>query len=222
MPAISRKLDSAVEIAGLDPTDADCELRLDLQVLVPSGDQQKVGEMAMLTSLIAADQRHMLQHPVIEAFLHLKWMKIRATFVFSLIFQLCYVLSLTLNIYTTYVFNWNDETKTTLTNSIPDSFWFLTVIFGSMTACKELFQLYCNPLEYVRDKMNYAHIFSVVGMGLILPHQGKEATETEWKHHVAAIVIIVTWINLMMHIGRFPGNFYFLSELLFFLLTLIF
>ncbi|EFX71249.1 hypothetical protein DAPPUDRAFT_327376 [Daphnia pulex] len=230
LSTISRKLDSAIEIAGgLDPTDADCELRLDLQVLVPSGNQQKEGEMAMLTSMIAADQHHLLLHPVIGAFLHLKWTKIRTTFLASLMFQFCYVLFLTLNIYTTYVSSKNEKAEngtTNLTNhnnstgtivhnsALIDSqtqksysldyFWLPTIFFGSMTGCKELFQLYCNPHEYVTDVENYAHLFSVVGMVLVIP-RNKDGYVSDWQTHVAAVVIIVAWINLMLHIGRFPA-----------------
>lgn len=238
LSTISKKLDSAIEIAGgLDPTDADCELRLDLQVLVPSGNQQKEGEMAMLTSMIAADQHHLLQHPVIGAFLHLKWTKIRTTFLASLIFQFCYVLFLTLNIYTTYVSSKNKKAEngtTNLTNhnnstgtivhdsALIDSqtqksysldyFWLPTIFFGSMTGCKELFQLYCNPHEYVTEVENYAHLFSVVGMALVIP-RNEDGYVSDWQTHVAAVVIIVAWINLMLHIGRFPGNLNFFSFL---------
>ncbi|XP_059352029.1 transient receptor potential channel pyrexia-like [Daphnia carinata] len=214
--ALHRKLDSAVEITGHDPTDLDYELRLDLRVLVPRGNQQHVGEMALLKSLIAADQRHFLQHPVVGAFLHLKWMKIRTIFILSLIFQLCYVLSLSLNIFSMYVVN-NNLTDCSLNSDSslcePDNLmrinilWYLTVIWGSATGCKEFFQLYCNPIEYVRDPENYAQLFSIVGMvfTLLRPNQKAEGEDNnDWQHHLAAVVITVTWCNLMLHVGRFP------------------
>ncbi|KAI9555114.1 hypothetical protein GHT06_017629 [Daphnia sinensis] len=216
LQAIQRNLDSAVEITGHDPTDLDCELRLDLRVLVPRGNQQHAGEMAMLKSLIAADQRHFLQHPVVEAFLHLKWMKIRAIFILSLIFQSCYVLSLSLNIHSMYVINDNVTDCSLNGNSSicepgnqvhANTLWYLTVIWGSASGCKELFQLYCNPKEYARDPENYAQLFSIVGMVLtLLRLDQKEAGEdhSDWQHHLAAVVIIVSWCNLMMHVGRFP------------------
>ncbi|XP_045027419.1 transient receptor potential channel pyrexia isoform X2 [Daphnia magna] len=216
LQAIQRKLDSAVEIASHDPTDLDCELRLDLRVLVPRGNQQHAGEMAMLKSLIAADQRHFLQHPVIGAFLHLKWMKIRAVFILSLLFQSCYVLSLSLNIHSMYVNNASVTNCSLNSNSSlcepknqlhANTLWYLTVIWGSATGCKELFQLHCNPTEYARDPENYAQLFSIVGMVLTLLRSNlKEAGEdhSDWQHHLAAVVIIVSWCNLMMHVGRFP------------------
>lgn len=220
LSAIPRTLDSAVEVADNDPGDPDCQLHLDLRVMVPSGNQKQMGEMGLLTALIAAEQRHILQHPVIGAFLHLKWMKIRSIFVCSLIFQLFYVIFLTLNIHSIFVVDVNakpatgsagNSSFTTWPEPWKASLWWLTVVVGSATGCKEIFQLYCNPNEYIRDPENYGQIISVAGMVLSLlpPHPEHKAQddESDWQHHLAAFVIIVAWINLMMHVGRFPGNF---------------
>ncbi|EFX90080.1 hypothetical protein DAPPUDRAFT_94321 [Daphnia pulex] len=222
LTAISRKLDSAVDVVDNEPADPDCQLKLDLRVLVPGGNQQNVGEMGFLTSLVAAEQRHILQHPVIGAFLHLKWMKIRTTFVVSLIFQLLYVLALTSNIYSIYVVKMNkrvnntqksEPSNATMTQfadwpmELDTTLWYLTVLLGAATGVKEFFQLYCNVHEYARDIENYFQLISILGMILILsphPMHTDEPDKGDWQHHVAAIVIIVAWINLMLHVGRFP------------------
>lgn len=107
LPTIPRRLDSAVVVADHDPIDPDCELHLDFSVIVPSGDQQRVGESGFLITLVAAGQRHILQHPIIQAFLHLKWFKIRALFIFSLLFHAAFVLSLSANILSIYVIQRN-------------------------------------------------------------------------------------------------------------------
>ncbi|XP_057377484.1 transient receptor potential channel pyrexia-like [Daphnia carinata] len=235
LSAIPRTFDSAIQIVDNDPADPDCQLRLDLRVLVPAGNQKQVGEMGLLTALIAAEQRHILQHPVIGAFLHLKWMKIRSIFIGSLIFQFFYVLFLTLIIHSIFVVDVNapqansTHLNVSLANltdvndklaknateqfkSWPESWnaalWWLTVVVGSATGCKEIFQLYCNPNEYIRDPENYGQIISVVGMvlSLLMPHPDHtpQGDGSDWQHHLAAIVVVVAWINLMMHVGRFP------------------
>ena len=87
--------------------------------------------------------------------------------------------------------------------------WYLTVLLGAATGVKEFFQLYCNAHEYARDIENYFQLISILGMILILsphPMHTGEPDNGDWQHHVAAIVIIVAWINLMLHVGRFPGN----------------
>ncbi|KAI9555115.1 hypothetical protein GHT06_017630 [Daphnia sinensis] len=219
LQAIKRNLDSAVEIRSYNPTKLEYDLELKLSKLVPSGNQQHAGEMAMLKSLIAADQRHFLKHPVVGAFLHLKWKKMRPFFLLSLTFQFCYLLSLSLNIHSMYVINDNGTDCSVNSDSwfcepegqvLTDAVWYLTVVLGSATACKELFQLFCNLKEYkeyIRDPENYARIFSVVGMFLtLLRLDQKEAGKdhSDWQHHLAAVVIIASWCNLMMLVGRFP------------------
>ena len=194
---------------------------------MPGGTQQNVGEMGFLTSLVAVDQRLLLQHPVIGAFLHLKWMKIRNTFIVSLIFQFLYVLSLTFNIYSGFVVKANTQANATNeTNSstsksqtftewpieLENALWWMTVFWGAATGAKEMFQLYSNAYEYVRDIENYFQIISILGMILTLlpthPVHKAERDASDWQHHIAAIVIIVAWVNLMLHVGRFPGNFH--------------
>ena len=107
LTAIPRQLDSAVVVADHDPVDPDCELHLDFNVIVPGGNQQRVGESGFLITLVAAGQRHILQHPIIRAFLHLKWIKIRSLFIVSLLFHAAFVLSLSANILSIYVIQRN-------------------------------------------------------------------------------------------------------------------
>jgi ankyrin repeat protein len=107
LTTIPRRLDSAVVVADHDPVDPDCELHLDFNVIVPGGDQQRVGESGFLITLVAAGQRHILQHPIIRAFLHLKWIKIRSLFIVSLLFHAAFVLSLSANILSIYVIQRN-------------------------------------------------------------------------------------------------------------------
>jgi len=85
--------------------DADCELRLDFRVLIPptSPDAHKpTGETLVLTALIDAGQRQLLLHPVCQAFLHLKWHRVRAHFLVSLLFHAIFVLTITANFLTKF------------------------------------------------------------------------------------------------------------------------
>lgn len=226
LATIPRRLDSAVVVADHDPVDPDCELHLDFKVIVPGGDQQRVGESGFLITLVAAGQRHILQHPIIRAFLHLKWFKIRALFIVSLLFHAAFVLSLSANILSIYVIQRNRNcslvNNSTLNNEpdsslhennclyaqwpewIADAVKYLNLFFGTLSAVKEFFQLLQTPLEYVRSSENYIQCFLILGVVAInLP---KTWNYSDWQQHIAAIVIVVAWMELMMHVGRFPGN----------------
>ena len=226
LATIPRRLDSAVMLADHDALDPDCELHLDFKVIVPSGDQQRVGESGFLITLVAAGQRHFLQHPIIRAFLHLKWFKIRSLFIVSLLFHAAFVLSLSANILSIYVIHRNpncsiannDSTlipQTNLTSTpitclytqwppwLAETVKCLNLGFGILSAVKEFFQLLQTPLEYVRSTENYIQCFLIIGVVIInLP---KGWNPNDWQQHMAAIIIVVAWMELMMHVGRFPG-----------------
>ena len=224
LSTIPRRLDSAVVLADHDPLDPDCELHLDFKAIVPGGDQHRVGETGLLITLVAAGQRHILQHAVIRAFLHLKWFKIRSLFIVSLLFHAAFVLSLSTNIMSIYVVQryhncspidtdrnekvqWTDRTDCFYPqwpNWLTETIRYLNIVFVVISIIKEFFQLLQTPLEYVRSSENYIQCFLIVGVvGINLPESWNG---NDWQQNVAAIIIVVAWMELMMHIGRFPGT----------------
>ncbi len=250
LATIPRRLDSAVVVADHDPLDPDCELHLDFRVLVPGGDQHRVGETNLLVTLTEAGQRHILQHPIIRAFLHLKWFKIRSLFIVSLLFHAAFVFLITANILSRYVINDNgnhvinetgnnvikdsDGNQVTIriiinnhtinhtitqesgqnsTNNccydpLPqiwvDAFQYVTLAFCAVSAIKEFFQLLQAPIEYVKTPENGIQCFIIACVVLVnLPD---DWNHNDWKHHVAAVLIVIAWMELMMHVGRFPGR----------------
>lgn len=238
LSAIPRRLDAAVLLSEHDPTDPDCELQLDFRVMVLGGDQEQVGEMSLMTALVAAEQHHILQHPVIRAFLHLKWFKIRLLFMISLFFYACFILSITFTIFSAYVYNrsrnesiLNDsslaignesESKMDQNLTINDleffkrlwPWWaveiinYLTLVYAVLAAFKELFQVWRNPQEYLSDVENIPQFILITGT-VIVCYPSVTGEHGQWQHHLAAFIIIIGWLNLMMYVGRFPGKFHF-------------
>lgn len=214
LATIPRQLDSAVVLADHDPLDPDCELHLDFKVIVQNEGQPHTGESSFLITLVTAGQRHFLQHPIIRAFLHLKWFKIRALFIVSLLFHAAFVLSLTTNVLSIYVIQRNkncsedlDEDNACLYSQWPSwlaaTIKYLNLTFGALSLVKEFFQFLQTPLEYVRSTENYIQCFLIIGVIAInLP---KSWNTNDWQQHMAAVVIVVAWMELMMHVGRFPG-----------------
>ena len=218
LSAIPRLLDSAVVLADHDPADPDCQLQLDFRVLLASSGKHHSKELDLLTTLVLTDQHHVLQHPVIRAFLHLKWFKIRSLFLISLLFHAIFVVTLSLTILSDYVLdkrNSSHEFVSDVPASDQDSYprWavdairYLTLSFGTLLALKELFQLCQHPQVYLRDLENYAQVFLIGGMVAVCTPIMFENPDHEWRQHLAALVVIVAWVVVMMHVGRFPGNY---------------
>ncbi len=52
---------------------------------------EDVDEMSALVKIVEANQRDLLKHPLVEAFLHLKWQKVRKFFIANMVFYILYL-----------------------------------------------------------------------------------------------------------------------------------
>lgn len=141
--------------------------------------------------LVEVGQRHILKHPLCESFLYLKWLRIRKFFLFSLIFHSIFV-----GVFTSYIgvtFLGND--LSTLSGIL---FWPV-IIFTCILACKEIFQVAHGVWIYAKGWENALQWSVILTSGMILIKPADD-----WQHHVAALGILLVWIELMMVVGRFP------------------
>ena len=223
---IPRRLDCAVIVGEHDPMDADCELQLDFRILVPDRERQRVCESGLLSTLIMTGQRKLLQHPVIRAFLHLKWFKVRTLFLVSLCFYATFVAFLSANILLIYLkdrsavpgrnhsINLCDNsgtrngTNTTTCDTYGiDVIRLISLLFGFALAIKEVFQFTQSPMDHIRNLENYIQLALVVGVVIInIPQREEYSQWNYYQQHIAAVVIVVAWTELLMHVGRFPSK----------------
>ena len=220
---IPQRLDCAVIVNDHDAMDADCELQLDFRILVPDQERQRISESGLLSTLIMTGQRKLLQHPVIRAFLHLKWFKVRTLFLVSLCFYATFVAFLTANILLMYLKDSSAElgrnnatnlcgntttrdgagTKTCNTFGI-DVIRLITFLFGLVLAIKEVFQFIQSPMEHIRNLENYVQFALVIGVVIInIPLEKYQGLQ----QHMAAVLVVVAWTELLMHVGRFPSKY---------------
>lgn len=186
IPRLVARLDQAITLHDHELGDVDCELRLDFRVLVPGGR----GEMDLMFCLVEVGQRHILRHPLCESFLHLKWLRIRKFFLFSLAFHSIFVAIFTAYIVVAFLY----EGKT-LARVL---FWPVG-IFTCMLTGKEIFQLAHGVSIYAKRWENWLQWGVIVATCAVLVQ-----SNDSWQHHAAALGILLVWIELMMIIGRFP------------------
>lgn len=89
IPKYLNKFDHSIKVNEHEIGDVDCEIKLDLRLLVPNPER---GESDLLLSFIEVGQKRILKHPLCETFLFLKWRRIRKFFLFSLFYHTFYVL----------------------------------------------------------------------------------------------------------------------------------
>ncbi|XP_023289735.1 transient receptor potential channel pyrexia [Orussus abietinus] len=186
LPRFTARLDQAVSLHDHELGDVDCELRLDFRPLVPGGR----GETDLMLCLVEVGQKHILRHPLCESFLYLKWLRIRKFFLMSLVFHSIFVAIFTAYIVVTFL--WNNQ-------KLGGILLWAVLSFTCILACKEIFQLAHGVWSYAKRWENWLQWGVVISSGVILIKP-----VNNWQHHVAALGILLAWMELMMVVGRFP------------------
>ncbi|GAB1869851.1 Transient receptor potential channel pyrexia [Camponotus japonicus] len=181
------RLDQAVSLHDHELGDMDCDLRVDFRPLVPLGGRN---ETDLMLCLVEVGQGHMLKHPLCESFLHLKWKRIRKFFVLSLLFHLIFVAFFTGFVCATYL--WDEKQLSRVL------FWPVLTI-TCLLASKEIFQITYGIYYYTKRWENWLQWSVIVATSIILIPPARP-----WQHHVAAVGILLAWIELMIVIGYFP------------------
>nr|XP_034187818.1 transient receptor potential channel pyrexia-like [Osmia lignaria] len=200
-------LDSRVRMNGR-MIDRNSHIIVDFNVLAPKGELQ----MGVVTSLIAAasdeEQLTILQHPLVETFLWLKWSKLRVFF-FSLVF-IHALLVLSLSGYSIALLQ--HQTDCTLLRRILAS-CSCVLFFHNMA------QVLMVPRYYLRQFETWLS-FACATISLMISTdgghtdavtiqpRGKELNPTEhrpqWVLHSISLAILLAWMQMMLLVGRLP------------------
>lgn len=143
--------------------------------MIPSEER---GETDLLLAFIEVGQKNILQHPLCETFLFLKWRRIRKFFLFSLFFHSIFVLLFTIYILGVYVRDCS--TITTFADSLADDLGEddceaskyivpvgYTVLFLNLVLLlKEMFQMAHGFHGYLRYWENWLQVMIIVGVFL--------------------------------------------------------
>nr|XP_022902304.1 transient receptor potential channel pyrexia-like [Onthophagus taurus] len=215
IPKFRAKLDTSIRLNDHEIGDVDCELKLNFKVLVPSVAN---GETDLLLNFIEVGHKEILMHPLCETFLFLKWRKIRKFFLFSLFYHALFVFLFTAYILGVYLkgcviekvnnSTTNDSNKD-IPCEIPTSLTivaYFLIILNCMLMGKEIFQITHSWLIYIKEWENWLQWLIIISVFCcVSPHSNDLKSDlSEWQHHVAAISIFLTWLELMMIVGRFP------------------
>lgn len=190
LPYFKARLDDAISLRNHELGDVDCELELDFMPLMPHG----LGEADLMFCLKEVGQGDVLQHPLCESFLHLKWLCIRKYFLLSLILQLIFVILFTGYVCVTYMYkiNW-----------LYDVFFWSLLSITCIFTIKEIFQI-SHIYNYTQRWENWLQWSVIVMSSVTLCSVKLELKKHPWLYHVAALGILLIWIELMRVIGRFP------------------
>ncbi|XP_025992946.2 transient receptor potential channel pyrexia [Solenopsis invicta] len=195
-------LDSCVRTTNNSPSEKYENITVDFGILAPKNQMQ----MAVVTAFIAAAsdirQLAILQHPVVETFLRLKWARLRILFFFLILVYLSFVISL--SIYAIMLAH-NDADHVVTRR--------LLAICSCILLIHNAIQIILEPKHYLRQLETWLSLICAM-LSLVTSIAGefvncsKEETEPpyciHWVLHSISIAILLSWMQMMLLIGRVP------------------
>eukprot|EP00096_Caligus_rogercresseyi_P013882 TRINITY_DN6471_c0_g1_i1.p1 TRINITY_DN6471_c0_g1~~TRINITY_DN6471_c0_g1_i1.p1 ORF type:complete len:967 (-),score=257.24 TRINITY_DN6471_c0_g1_i1:290-3190(-) len=171
-----------------------------------------------------SNHRRLLKHPVITSFLWMKWKRISGSYNKNLIFYILFVLFLTWFIFAQFggrsltssgiikencrLINISDGV-TMLSQDGPTPpmdvriLWYVVTIMSGVLAFREILQFGVAPRRYVFSPENWIEI-GVISLSFVLLFAGSYGCNVSIKRHASAILIVLSWSELVTMIGRHP------------------
>ncbi|XP_076750336.1 transient receptor potential cation channel subfamily A member 1-like [Xylocopa sonorina] len=216
-----QRLDASITLHQHGSAAGEVELRLDFHPLLM---HQQQGEIRYLGTFVKEGYKEILEHPLCQAFLHLKWQKIRKYYVGRLVFYLFYVLILTGWVMTALAHNCYNESHGQLDNTHPplcanttgingflyrhpallEVEWYALMVLTILEATRKLTSIptYLSVRQFFMQAENMVEwcvILSVFATSFI--YTGRTYA---WQSHVGAFAVLCGWSNLMLMIGQLP------------------
>lgn len=223
-----QRLDSAISLSDPEASNREVEMQLDFRLLLQNCD---MGEISFLKTFVDAGQKHILEHPLCEAFLYLKWEKMRKYYIARICMYGIFVLWLSVYVLIALAYNCYNSSKaesgnvTNLTDTetklcqddsmiaeffrsnflVTEVIWFILVF---LTLCECMRKLigcaaYSSVKHYLLQLENVVEWFVVASVFMISCfYTGRTYT---WQNHVGAFAVLFGWLNLMVMIGQLPG-----------------
>ncbi|XP_072765725.1 transient receptor potential cation channel subfamily A member 1 homolog [Anoplolepis gracilipes] len=199
---ITEILDSCVRTTNNSSLETYDNITVDFGILAPKHQMQ----MAVVTAVIAAasdiTQLVILQHPLVETFLRLKWARLRILFFFLMLIHLFFVISLSMYA----VMFVRDDTDHVVTRRI-------LAICSCFLLFHNMIQVLLEPKHYLRQLETWlsficATLSLVTSAAVEFAKCPKEEIESRhcahWVLHSISIAILLSWMQMMLLIGRVP------------------
>lgn len=200
------------------------ELQLDFRPLLQHrrNRQSRSSEIGYLNVFVEEGYKEILEHPLCQSFLHLKWQKIRRYYVARLLFYLIYVLILTSWVITALAHNCYNESKGYVHDPllcanatglygflyrhsvILEIQWYMLIVFTMLEASRKFIVIpsYRSVRQFFTQMENLVEwcvILSVFATSFV--YTGKTYI---WQSHLGAFAVLCGWSNLMLMIGQLP------------------
>ncbi|XP_043664815.1 transient receptor potential channel pyrexia-like isoform X2 [Vespula pensylvanica] len=194
-------MDTRVRFINHQNIGEDARISIDFSILAPHSELQTNVIIALIAAASNVEQLGILQHPLIESFLHLKWAKLRVFF-FLLVF-----------LYVSFVLSLSTFAITLLRQGNCHVPQIVLSICSTMLLLYNTAQVMMLPRHYIRQFETWLSFISaalsfmvcmIVDNIRFVVITSNGIRTPELVLHSISIAILLGWIQMMLLIGRFP------------------
>ncbi|XP_031834870.1 ankyrin repeat domain 61 water witch [Nomia melanderi] len=211
-----QRLDASITLRRPVPHNREFEMRLHFDLLFPSGNQC---ETSFINTFVQERRKDLLSHPLVMAFLHLKWEKIRKFYLLRILLYAMTVICMTTYVLTALAYkcyNYDDASSSKICNSkrlsgflfrrpAIEIQWYLLFIFTCISIPRKIFGF----MVYTSAKQYFSNIDNVLDGVVIISVFVTSFVYTgrtyDWQNYVGAFAILCAWTNLMLMVGQLPA-----------------
>ncbi|KMQ91945.1 transient receptor potential channel pyrexia [Lasius niger] len=213
-----QRLDASIRLTRPVSHNREFEMRLNFDILFPSNSQC---ETSFINTFVQEHRKDLLSHPLVMAFLHLKWEKIRKLYLLRILLYAMTVICMTTYVLTALAYKcYNHNEATTDSSKICDSKravdflfrrpfieiqWYLALVLTCITIPRKIFgfMVYKSALQYFSNIDNI--LDGVVIISVFVTSFIYTGRTYDWQNYVGAFAILCAWTNLMLMVGQLPA-----------------
>ncbi|XP_060807292.1 transient receptor potential channel pyrexia isoform X2 [Amyelois transitella] len=199
--------DSYIATNNLNLQDPNCEITIDYRILMPSVcemEQMKVIE-ALLKTGNRYGQKRLLVHPLVESFLYLKWKALLPFFYTIIAVYAFFLMSLTVFVVSVFFYNDTHEEPPVWLN--PQIWGYVMYASICLILIQEMLYMNVKSSRYFLQLETWVK-FGSIGLAIILPLAVliiSGWSDSEWPRHVATLALLLSWLEMMFLLSRFPN-----------------
>lgn len=205
-----QRLDASIRLTRPAVHNREFEMRFHFDILLPSNNQC---ETSFINTFVQEHRKDLLSHPLVMAFLHLKWEKIRRLYLLRIIFYAMMVMSMTMYVLAHKCYTYDRLNNSTVCakkgiffrRSVIEAEWYLTLVLICVTIPRKVygFMVHKSMLQYVCSVDNL--LDSVVIASVFVTSFIYTGRTYVWQNYVGAFAILCAWSNLMLMVGQLPA-----------------
>ncbi|XP_012277161.1 transient receptor potential channel pyrexia-like [Orussus abietinus] len=211
-----QRLDASIRLRRPVPHNREFEMRFHFDLLFPSNNEC---ETSFINTFVQERQKDLLSHPLVVAFLHLKWENIRKFYLARILLYAMTVICMTTYVLTALAYKCYNHGEANYSkicgNKRMSAFlfrkpvieleWYLSLVLTCVTIPRKIFgfMVYKSAKQYFSNIDNVLDAIVIVSVFVTsFVYTGRTY---DWQNYVGAFAILCAWTNLMLMVGQLPA-----------------